>query len=290
MKRLLSFFLILGLAACSSGHHEPFDDSTPEVRDIKALYSNFRETAALSTALTIREIGRVVYGSFSTPILCISYRNPDISGKKPSILIDGGVHGNEPAGVLYVSELVSRLAEGSTPLNQFDLDIIPLVNPWGWSHDIRFNKDGIDINRDFSSPESREGKIIMEFFRDKHYDLVMDLHEDPNAEGVYFYQYARENRELLTQLINRIKAMQYPIENNVNMIILKTENGIIDAPMWGLWYVKLTRQLSLSNYCRMELSKDVFTLESPTHLPVEKRIQVHRTAARFLSESLLSDQ
>ena len=58
--------------------------------------------------------------------------------------------------------------------------------------------------------------------------------------------------------------MGYPIEENVSMVILKTENGIIDAPMWGLRYMRITGQLTLSNYYRLNNSPHVYTIETPT--------------------------
>ncbi len=272
MKTLLSFLMILSLMACASGHHEKFSKDTPVVRDLPGLYNELNKMTGLSKNLSLQEIGNITYDGFKSSILHVAYRSPDSSKKKYKILIEAGIHGNEPAGVAFVRELIGRLADGSTPLADYDLDIIPVVNPWGWSHDIRFNMAGIDINRDFSSHHSQEARIIINFFKDRRYDLVMDLHEDPKAQGVYFYQYARDDKTLLNRLVAEVKSSGYNIENNVNMILLKTKNGIIDAPMWGLWYVKLTGQLSLSNYCRMYLSGNVFTIETPTNIPLDKRV------------------
>lgn len=36
------------------------------------------------------------------------------------------------------------------------------------------------------------------------------------------------------------------------MIILRTDDGVIDAPMWGLRYMRLTDQLSVTNFLRLE--------------------------------------
>jgi hypothetical protein len=60
--------------------------------------------------------------------------------------------------------------------------------------------------------------------------------------------------------------MGYPIEQDVSMAVLKTANGIIDAPMWGLWYMRLTGQLSIANYYRLNNSRFVYTVETPASL------------------------
>jgi hypothetical protein len=66
------------------------------------------------------------------------------------------------------------------------------------------------------------------------------------------------------------------------MIVLKTENGIIDAPLWGLQYMRLTGQLSISNHYRLYHSLYVFTVETPTALPFDDRMTMQRTAVEIL--------
>jgi hypothetical protein len=69
------------------------------------------------------------------------------------------------------------------------------------------------------------------------------------------------------------------------MVILKTENGIIDAPMWGLKYMRLIGQLSITNYYRLYHSPYVFTVETPTSLPFEDRLIIQRTAVDRLVDN-----
>ena len=69
------------------------------------------------------------------------------------------------------------------------------------------------------------------------------------------------------------------------MVILKTENGIIDAPMWGLKYMRLTGQLSNTNYYRLYHSPYAYTVETPTALPLEDRLTMQRTAVDMLIDN-----
>ena len=69
------------------------------------------------------------------------------------------------------------------------------------------------------------------------------------------------------------------------MVLLKTQNGIIDAPMWGLKYMQLTGQLSIANYFRLYHSPYVYTVETPTSLALEDRLVMQRTAVDMLIDS-----
>jgi hypothetical protein len=107
---------------------------------------------------------------------------------------------------------------------------------------------------------------------------MLDLHEDPSADGFYLYQYGLADKAACEKIVATVANKGYPIEQNVNMVILKTDNGIIDAPMLGLWYVRLTGQMSIANYYRLNNSKYVFTVESPIRLLWEDRLIMQRTA------------
>ena len=109
------------------------------------------------------------------------------------------------------------------------------------------------------------------------------------ATGFYVYQYGNDDISIAENLIDTIRNMGYPIEENVSMVILKTENGIIDAPMWGLRYMRITGQLSLANYYRLNNSQRVYTIETPTSLPMVDRITMQRTAVEVLATANTPD-
>jgi len=74
------------------------------------------------------------------------------------------------------------------------------------------------------------------------------------------------------------------------MIVLKTENGIIDAPMLGLWYMRLTGQLSMTNYYRLNNSRTVFTVETPKRLFWKDRLNMQKTAVTMLLDLNTGDK
>jgi hypothetical protein len=155
---------------------------------------------------------------------------------------------------------------------------------------MRFNQAGIDVNRDFATLRSQEAQIIHTFVGKRQWDLMLDLHEDPSASGFYIYQYGQSDKITCEKIVAAVKKLGYPIEENVSMVILKTEHGVIDAPMWGLWYMRLTGQLSVANYYRLYNSPHVFTVETPAALPVEDRVNIQRTAVQMLIEEHLFEK
>lgn len=272
--------------SCATGNVEPFSSRPAEIRSLSAVEQQLRHAASESPDITVHSIGSVEYGAFTAPIFMVSFR----PGLRARVLVTAGVHGNEPAGVEYALSLIGRLAEDDLSGLEFGIDVVPIVNPWGWAHDIRYNADGMDINRDFASLDTQEARIVLDATATQSYDLVVDHHEDPDASGVYFYQYGQRSKALIRELIEIIRSDGFPIETDVNMIILKTRDGLIDAPLWGLRYMRLTGQLSITNFYRLAGNRHVYTVETPVTLPMEKRVQVHETAFSYLLRRVVQQE
>jgi hypothetical protein len=60
--------------------------------------------------------------------------------------------------------------------------------------------------------------------------------------------------------------------------------------MWGLWYMRLTGQLSIANYYRLNSSRFVYTLETPKSLLWEDRLKMQKTAVTMLLEQFTADK
>jgi hypothetical protein len=279
---LLSLLSVMTLVlyGCASGHRKPFTGHLSPKRNLSIIEQRLKAAAASSGNLTLQEIGRVSYPGFEAPLWQVSFRPHP--GARTKILFSAGIHGNEPAGAECALRFIEAIARSPEKYKDVAVDIIPLVNPWGWAHDIRFNQAGIDINRDFATFNSQEAKIIRNILGKDQFSLMFDLHEDPAATGFYIYQYGLQDRHLTRQIVAAVGDLGYPVEQHIQMVVLKTENGIIDAPMWGLQYMRLTGQLSITNYYRLYHSSYVFTVETPTALPFEYRLSMQRTAVDML--------
>lgn len=90
-------------------------------------------------------IGKTTLG---TPILLHRWGPSHL----PKLLLIGGVHGDEPEGVLFVEEFLKRRGEIEKDL-KMHLLIIPQLNPDGVSKNERTNANGVDLNRNFPASD-----------------------------------------------------------------------------------------------------------------------------------------
>jgi hypothetical protein len=51
--------------------------------------------------------------------------------------------------------------------------------------------------------------------------------------------------------------------------------------------MRLTGQLSITNYLRLESCREVYTIETPTHLPMEDRLRLHRRAFELIFDGVI---
>ncbi|MDR3272353.1 MAG: peptidase M14 [Flavobacteriaceae bacterium] len=126
------------------------------------------------------EIGKSVLGR---PI----YKLTLGSGSKNALLWTQ-MHGNETTGTLSILDLLKFFRSGhvvaQTILNEFTLDIIPMLNPDGAELWTRRNAMSIDINRDFLATSSLEMRVLRGIITKKRYDLGFNLHDQRTIFGV----------------------------------------------------------------------------------------------------------
>lgn len=71
------------------------------------------------------------------------------SGKNPTLII-GGVHGDEPEGIWLVETLLETLEDHAVERPWI---LIPCLNPDGYTTRNRTNSKGVDLNRNFPTPD-----------------------------------------------------------------------------------------------------------------------------------------
>lgn len=276
MARIVPVILCTLLAfSCASGHREPYRGDEAVFRDLPGFEAALRQAVRDRPAVTVAEAGRVTAAGIDAPILLVRIER---EGAARRVLVCAGIHGNEPAGPAWALRLAGRLAADPALYPGISFDIIPLLNPWGWSRDVRYDRGGRDPNRDFATFDSEAARAVRELSRRTRYDLVLDHHEDPDAKGFYLYQYADRDTRPTRALIAEVRALGFPIEQEVSMVILRTKDGLIRAPRWGLWYMRASRRLSMTNWLRLEGVPKVYTVETPVRLAFEDRVLLHGKA------------
>ncbi len=259
---------------------QPQRIDAPAVRDLTSTRKMLQAADTASAHLLVAEIGQIAHPGFKAPIWRVAYRPFQTDLKQ--VLVLAGIHGNETAGVEYVLSLIDRLRATPVSTTRFDMDILPMINPWGWVHDLPFTHARVDIADDFTRFDSPEARIIRRFLREKRYDLVLDLREDPRATGFYLRRYAMGDTEGSSRIVDRIRIAGYPVESDPGGILLKPKNGIADIPFWSLTFLRLTRQLTIGGYLRQNVSTGVLSVVTPATLPLADRIAMQQMAVEGL--------
>ncbi len=91
------------------------------------------------------------------------YSSRDKLGAERPLLFIGGVHGDEPEGVEIAQQLLSYLQKNNRS-DFFPWLLIPCLNVDGFAKNERGNGHGVDLNRNFPSPDwSPESKAARYF-------------------------------------------------------------------------------------------------------------------------------
>jgi len=133
---------------------------------------------SLGDRYDVRTLAEVAYHKRSHPMVCATSK---AAHARQTVVILGGVHGNEHAGILAVPEILRRIDEPAVRL----VAVAP-ANPVGAAELSRYNADGFDINRDFMRFETPEGRAIRQVFEREQPDFVVSLHEGPQY-GVFMF-------------------------------------------------------------------------------------------------------
>ncbi len=187
---------------------------------------------------------------------------------RKNILITGGIHGDEPAGPTLVLRFLER--DNTDLLQRFRFLILPCINPYGYVHNTRENKRGLDLNRSFEETGVAEVDIIKETIEGQRFDFCIDFHEDWEAIGVYLYEGQRDEGWIGPKVTRAIEEIGQ-IDGEAGENDLPIADGVFQVdPAWG--------DAGLVAYLYHFHSDHVMICETPTSWPLEQRTAAHLTA------------
>lgn len=249
--------------------HSPMDVS----RDYKLLLQRLRSLAVASGKRT-RSITEISVNGRVYPIvkirLCMGSR------KKRRALISAGIHGDEPAGVEAICAFLER-NEFQRYARDWEVTLLPCLNPFGYEHATRDNHEGKDLNRLFKSASTPPEVTAIREVLNRPFDLTLELHEDSESLGFYLYQ--KETGAANPALGRRILAeAEKTMSININSEIegMPANRGLINRfshPEKMKWW-------PMAIYASEKGSRCCFTLETALSLPMESRINTHLSAIR----------
>lgn len=167
-----------------------------------------------------------------------------------------------------VVSLIEKLAQDDKPLPAMQIEFMPLLNPWAWIHDLKWNGDSIDVNREFFRVETQESALIKKVVAGKRYDITIDLHEDGRYDGFYSLTYDNADLQPAKELPATIAQRGVPLRE------FKGNTGFIHVPRQEFADLLLT---TLAFYLRLHVTEKAYILETPFHRTFEDRTTLHKT-------------
>lgn len=145
---------------------------------------------ALNATIAVEEIGLSQKGR---PILMVTISGKGLVSESPArVMVIAAQHGDEPAGMRAMLELIRQFAASRDQrvgelLEKVTLHIIPVSNPDGSYSFSRKTANGMNMNRDWHACSLPESQAVMEKIWQYQPDVLIDLHEQTprDKEGAY---------------------------------------------------------------------------------------------------------
>jgi murein peptide amidase A len=214
----------------------------------------------------------------------------------PAVIITAGVHGDEPGGAWALFALVRDALLD----RHFGYRLWPCTNPSGYERGTRVSAEGLDVNRSFGrggfSPEARAMTVAN---RDRTFALNLDLHEDFEADGFYCYEPRIDDVEFGPAIVRAIDEAGLPIQELHDDYelgyppemrhIRRLERGRV-IPDVAAEAAFMQGGLPHSIFLLRNSAKRSLTFESPSRLPWDDRLAMHRIAVVTALERLKAAQ
>lgn len=149
----------------------------------------------------------------------------------PTILVVGGVHGNEPAGYIAAGGIVNWTVDSGTLL------VIPEANVYGVEHGTRRTGQNYDLNRAYpgdpnGTDAERIADAIYNVMLDFEAEWVLDLHESGNF---YSIDPSRVGQTLISDYKSETILTSFTIVDrlNVNIPVEHHKFSVIVPPVTG---------------------------------------------------------
>ena len=146
------------------------------------------------------------------------------STARPTVMLIGQQHGDEPAGSEALLVLARQLAQGPLAplLDRLNVLIVPRANPDGAQAGRRATASGLDANRDHLLLRTPEAQAMAALMRDYEPMVVADAHEYP-AAGLYLDKFGAVARADV--------LLQYATAGNVHEFVTRAAEEWFRQPL-----------------------------------------------------------
>ncbi len=226
-----------------SGIPETFDipEGRIERRSIKQLLLPlFLQVGTTAQSLRADSAGFWHVGDQSYWLPRLVFRGGNETGEPViRLAIFAGLHGDEPAGVHALVDLLRELEANPFVGRAYRIHIYPLCNPTGYEDGTRHSRSGKDLNREFwrGSLEPEVGIIERELLLHKFHGII-SLHSDDTSDGLYGFVRGATLAEYLLKPALAAAEAALPVNQSaiidgfhaVEGIIHSAYDGILTAP------------------------------------------------------------
>jgi len=186
--------------------------------------------SAASTTIRLLQVGSSQTGvplealHFSRAPVPLATTGVTARAPRPTVLLVGQQHGDEPAGAEALIVIAQELAGGRLAplLDRIDVVILPRANPDGAAADKRVTASGIDANRDHLLLRTPEAQAQAQLVREFNPTVMVDAHEF-TALGRYIEKFGA---------VQRFDGLvQYAMTANLPAFVTKASEEWFRKPM-----------------------------------------------------------
>ena len=264
------------------------------MRDYAALAARIRAVCPAPLALSVYGLQTSPDGA-ETYDLFLVHVPSQTRHPRFRVLLNGGTHGDEPAGAEAVVTFLERRLYRKWPEVAFT--VTPCTNPWGYVHNTREGPGGVDLNRAYHRATRRTQQISLfkRALRRRRFDLFIDCHEDIDAPGLYVFARGGNLGRAIVEAVRAAGGPIHPgdlVDGEIPLV-----DGVVSFPARRRRprLAGSTRHLSgyVSRYHQPDPQGRIpaprgartlpgsfaaATVETPTMLPIRQRIRIQLTA------------
>ena len=201
-----------------------------ELRNLIRALVRAGDGSAASTAVRLLQVGSSQTGvpiealHFSRAPVALAASGVAARPARPTVLLVGQQHGDEPAGAEALIVIAQELAGGrlAALLDRIDVVVLPRANPDGAAADKRVTAGGIDVNRDHLLLRTPEAQALAALVREFSPLVVVDSHEF-TALGRFVEKFGA---------VQRFDALvQYAMTANLPAFVTKASEEWFRLPM-----------------------------------------------------------
>jgi hypothetical protein len=191
---------------------------------------------------------------------------------RPAVLLDAGIHGEEPAGPLGLAAWLE--ADAAAWARRLRFTVLPCLNPHGFEHGTRGSRDTEDLNRHFDEPEAPLTRLVTRALGEDRFRLAVDLHEDADFDACYLYE-LKAAPPFAGETLLAAAGAHVSVSDGDEVGDFRTARGLIRPPA-GVLRPAERRGWPIAIWHFARVTGHTVTMETPGRRPLEARVLAHR--------------